>query len=200
MSPLRSRLGNIRPAHARTSTRNTPERASLPPVRPPEDHDATPKISFVARARHLTLTLPRSPSLGLECDPPLLALYLARPVYPRAFEHGTSQRKGCSFEPDYTRAGKHPASSWGWCDVRRRNRRRPPPLSSLRSCFSLACCSLCFRFSCVRRRWFVLSTCGGGSCAEETGACAAFSLFFFMAAAYGPLMCPVYGCLSTPIL
>ena len=190
MSPLRSRLGNSCPAHGRTSTDVTLERASLPPVRPPEAHDATPKISFVVRARHLTLTLPRSPSLELECDPTVKSVYLARPVYPRAFEHGTSQRKGWWKGPDYTRAGKHPASSWGWCDVRRRNRRRPPPLSSLRSCFSLACCSLCFRFSCVRRRWFVLSTCGGGSCAEETGACAAFSLFFYHGGGLWPAYVP----------
>ena len=152
MSPLRSRLGNIRPAHARTSTRNTPERASLPPVRPPEAHDATPKISFVVRARHLTLTLPRSPSLGLECDPTVKSVYLARPVYPRAFEHGTSQRKGWWKGPDYTRAGKHPASSWGWCVLFRRRNRRRPPLCPLSACVFLSLAARCV---------FVFRACAG---------------------------------------
>ena len=46
------------PAHACTSTGGTPEKASLPPVPPPDARHAIPKIFLVARARDSNLSAP----------------------------------------------------------------------------------------------------------------------------------------------
>ena len=146
-------------------------------------------LSSYARVTSPSPSLARPPSgssVTLPCSPSISPARCTRVLLSTAHHRG---RGGGTSPSTHARASTRVC--WGWCVLfRRRNRRRPPPLSSLRSCFSLACCSLCFRFSCVRRRWFVLSTCEGGSCAEETGACAAFSLFFHHGGGLWPAYVP----------
>jgi len=190
---------HAQPTRARRPETPRRERLSLPYAHPKPMTQPQKSLSSYARVTSPSPSLARPPSgssVTLPCSPSISPARCTRVLLSTAHHRGRGGGRGPTTHARAStrrRVGAGVTSDVG-IDV------GPPSLPSLRSCFSLACCSLCFRFSCVRRRWFVLSTCGGGSCAEETGACAAFSLFFFMAAAYGPLMCPVYGCLSTPIL
>ena len=145
-------------------------------------------LSSYARVTSPSPSLARPPSgssVTLPCSPSISPARCTRVLLSTAHHRGRGGGRGPTTHARAStprRVGAGVTSDVG-IDV------GPPSLPSLRSCFSLACCSLCFRFSCVRRRWFVLSTCGGGSCAEETGACAAFSLFFFF---HGGGLWPAY--------
>ena len=85
------------PAHACTSTGGTPEKASLPSAPHTLAHSVILKALLVARARD---SHPECPSFLLLVRSPVMffsLVSLARPLDPRAFEHGTAQRKCCDF-------------------------------------------------------------------------------------------------------
>ena len=80
-----------------TSTRRTRDKVVLPHAPQTLARDAIPKIFLVARARDSHPDLPSFLLLVRSLVVFFSLVSLARPLDPRAFEHGTAQRKCCDF-------------------------------------------------------------------------------------------------------
>ena len=97
MSPHARATDKTSPDTEPTSTRRTRDKVVFPFAPHSLARDAIPQIFLVARARDSHPDLPSFLLLVRSLVVFFSLVSLARPLDPRAFEHGTAQRKCCDF-------------------------------------------------------------------------------------------------------